>query len=197
MRYFIAAWLFIFTISSINAANKDYPELQQYVQKTVDEVSRILNSAASDAERIDKSKKLLAQNLQFGWMSKYTLGRHGKTLPANQLATFNEIYSAYMVKSFSDLVKNYKGEKINVKNVKNIDKDEYIVQTDVIKKNGQPSIKVDYLVHRMPDGNFKIGDIITEGVSMINSQKDEFNSILKDHDFDSLITELRKRTNNS
>ena len=78
-----------------------------------------------------------------------------------------------------------------------LDDSEYIVKTEVIQ-NGQPSIKVDYLVRDVGAGmgkkaNLKISDVITEGVSMINSQQAEFNSMISSGGVDALMTQLKTK----
>jgi ABC-type transporter MlaC component len=77
-----------------------------------------------------------------------------------------------------------------------LDENEFMVKTEVIRNDENSIIKVDYLVRDLIKGdkyNLKVSDIITEGVSMVNSHQDEFNSIITNNGFDALIIELKKK----
>ena len=129
-------------------------------------------------------------------MALYTLGRHKKTLSNAQTLDFTEIYSRYMISSYSDLVRRYKGEQTKVVAVRPIDSNEFIVNTKILKQSSDQSVRVDYLVRKIGANldQFKVSDIVTEGVSMINSQQAEFNSVINSSGIDGLILELKNKS---
>lgn len=195
----IAILFFVLNIITANVyAINAYPEVKQYVDQLVTEASNVLNDTTlTESVKLTKSSALISANLDLDWMAKYTLGRHKKELSESQINAFTHIYSQYVTKTYSDLVKNYKGERAKIKKVYSLNNnEEFIVNTEIIKNYGQPALKVDYLVRKVAknaDNNFKISDVITEGVSMVNSQQAEFNSIILNSGFDSLITNLKKK----
>lgn len=178
-------------------ANEQHQAVNQYIDKLVNDAQIVLNNTKlTDEERGNKSKTLIAVNLDLNWMAKYTLGRYKKQLTEAEQQEFIRSYSQYVIKTYADLIKNYKGEKATIKQVETLDANEFIVKTEVIKTNGQPSIKVDYLVKNIANkapAKFLIADVITEGISMINSQKSEFDSILTNNDIAALIAILKKK----
>ena len=189
-----------FTVSAFAGASssKSDPKIEGYVDQLVAKVSTMLNDQTiSEEQKVKKSRQLMAENLDLEWMAKYSLGRHRKELDMSQLKDFTKIYSSYVIKSYSDLVRNYKGQKAVVKKVSMLDDAEYIVKTEVVQ-SGQPPIKVDYLVRDVGASNgkkssLKISDVITEGVSMINSQQAEFNSVISSGGIDALMTQLKAK----
>lgn len=197
MSRIITFLLTIFLILPASAA-KTNANIEQYVDGLVEKVSKMLNdSTISEEQKIKKSRQLMAENLDLEWMAKYSLGRHRKELDMLQLKDFVKIYSSYVIRSYSDLVRNYKGEKAVIKKVSQLDDGEYIVKTEVIQGGSSP-IKVDYLVRDIgaakgKKSNLKISDIITEGVSMINSQQAEFNSTFSNEGFDGLMKQLKQK----
>jgi phospholipid transport system substrate-binding protein len=185
-------------------ADEQHKAVDLYIDKLVDDAQIVLhNTKLTDEERSNKSKALIAANLDLNWMAKYTLGRHKKQLTEKELQEFIQSYSQYVIKTYADLVKNYKGEKATIKQVETVDTNEFIVRTEVIKTNGQPPIKVDYFVKNIANNNastnnnasakFLIADVITEGISMINSQRSEFDSILANNGIAVLIATLKKK----
>ncbi|MGV2432156.1 MAG UNVERIFIED_CONTAM: ABC transporter substrate-binding protein [Rickettsiaceae bacterium] len=67
-----------------------------------------------------------------------------------------------------------------------------MVKTHIVKNAGDP-IRVDYLVYDNA-GNYKVRDIITEGISLVNSQRSEYNDVIENHGIEYLISELKKRS---
>lgn len=187
----------ILSITTIALAASQHDDVNKYVDGLVSEAQLVLNNTQlTDKERSNKSKTLIAANLDLDWMAKYTLGRYRKGLIQTQQQEFAQTYSEYVVKIYSDLIKNYKGEKAKIKQVQPLDTSEFIVKTEVVRVSGQPPIKVDYLVRSFTDNGttkFRIFDVITEGISMINSQQSEFSSILADSDITNLIATLKKK----
>ncbi|MGI4775875.1 MAG: MlaC/ttg2D family ABC transporter substrate-binding protein [Janthinobacterium lividum] len=181
-------------------ADKSSLNIEQYVSSIVDEASTLLsNDKISEAQKISKSSDLMAQNLDLNWMARYSLGRHRKDFNSAQIDQFTKVYSIYIIKTYSDLIRNYKGQKAVIKKVVQlVEGKEYIVKTEVIQ-SGQSRISVDYLVHDVNQNSkgkpaLKISDIITEGVSAIHSQQQEFNSVINSRGFDALITELKQKS---
>jgi phospholipid transport system substrate-binding protein len=56
-----------------------------------------------------------------------------------------------------------------------------------------PPVYVDYMVRGQGKG-FKVFDVIVEGVSMIQTQRSEFASVLAKHDIDYLINQLASKS---
>jgi phospholipid transport system substrate-binding protein len=179
--------LFLFFSTNIAQAS---PEVGQYVNKLVDQVSTMLaDESLSSETKVSKSRGLLSKNLDFDWMANYALGRNKQNLDSTQIQEFNKAYTQYVVKAYSNLVKNYNGEKTKINKVRELDTNEYMVNTTVAKPGGQ-TIKVDYLIHAKTS-EFKVADIITEGVSLVNTQQSEFNSTIQNKGFDVLLKKLK------
>ncbi|RYE06075.1 MAG: phospholipid-binding protein MlaC [Rickettsiaceae bacterium] len=179
--------------------SKPSVSIDEYVTRIVDEASKLLSdSQISESQKISQSRKLMANNLDLEWMAEHSLGRHKKNLSSAQISQFGKIYSDYVIKTYSNLISNYKGQKTIVKRViQLVQGKEYLVKTEVIQ-NGQP-VKVDYLVRYVSQEKTneivpKISDIITEDISILHSQQQEFSSVINSKGFDTLITELKQKS---
>lgn len=189
-------FVFLFCISSAYA-NSEVQELKTYVENLIDKSYEIFNDQKlSNTERTDKSKQLIRSHLYLDWMAKYTLGRHRRVISKNKIAEFSKIYSKFVVKAYTDLSTSYNGEKAVLKRIRQINDDMFIVNMEILRPSGQLPIKVDYLVHKIENDTkdpYRIGDIITEGISILNSQQAEFNSVISNRGIDALITDLQSR----
>lgn len=173
--------------------------LNDYVINIVNEASAILNNnKLSETVKVAKARELMYDNLDFNWMAKYTLGRNGiKTLSGVQVQEFIKTYSNYTIKAYTDLIKNYKGEKPQITGVRALNSTDFMVVMNIINNKEQDPIKVEYLIRKTKENGkdiFKISDIVTEGVSLISAQQDEFTDILKNQGFDALIQKLESRS---
>lgn len=180
------------------ASEEDTTKLKVYVEDLIQKGSDLVNDKSlSENERRAKSGAMIKSHLYLDWMAKYTLGRHRRVLSEAQIKEFVQVYSLFVVKAYADLTTNYKGEKAVLTNIKQIDDDLFVVNSEFIRPGSQSPVKVDYLVHKI-EGNKKdpylIGDIITEGISILNSQQSEFNSVISSHGIDWLIADLKTRS---
>lgn len=186
----------IFFISSSYASN-DVDDLKKYVKDLIDEGYELVHdNSLTESQRYKKSSRLIRSHLHLDWMAEYTLGRNRRMIPDDKIAEFIKIYSQFVVKVYADLSSNYNGEKAVLKNVKQIDDDMFIVNMEIVRPSGQQPVKIDYLIHKIENGTktpYRIGDIITEGISILNSQQSEFNSVISSRGIDALIAELKQK----
>lgn len=184
----------IFTTFNIFAASQN-SEVEQYVGKLVTDSIDILENEKLDYDaKTEKIKKQLQSNLDSKWMAKFTLGRAVKTLPKENVSRFVKAYSEYIISTYSRGLKEYRGQRVEIKSYDDLGNNFYIVKTHVIGHTDQP-IHVDYLTRKV-NGSFKIRDIITEGISLVNSQRSEYAGSLENEGLEHLIMKLQSRSQN-
>jgi phospholipid transport system substrate-binding protein len=184
-----------------NAKIDDQEQLKSYVENLIQESHELLhNTSLSDKEMTQRASKLLRANLYLNWMAKQSLGRNIKSISKEQLKDFTKAYSVFVIDSYSKLVKSYKGEKGQLVRVNKISNNLFMVDTEILSTNDGTRTEVKYLVHELNNKDnirFLIGDIITEGVSLLDSQRSEFNQILSNKGIDGLISEIQQKKTDS
>ena len=197
MKAILSTVFAVFLWISSSYANTDTQELKAYVTNLIDEGYEMFNDKSlSDSERSKKSEALIKSHLHLDWMAQQSLGRHRRELSSDQIAKFSKIYSEFVVRAYTELSSHYDGEKAVLKNIKQIDDDMFMVNLEIPKPDSKSPIKIEYLVHKLEKGekdSYLIGDIITEGVSILNSQQAEFNSVLSSGGIDALMNKLKAR----
>jgi phospholipid transport system substrate-binding protein len=195
MKYFA---IFILLISNValatgNKQKEGNPGIQEYVHKLMNASIQVLkNDQISSDEKTSKVRSMLSENMDTTWMGKFTLGRTIKTTPEDIISKFVLVYNKYVLTNYARAVSQYKGEKVEIQTVQGMDDNFSIVKTQVIKSDGNV-INVNYLVHELPNSSYKVCDIITEGISLINSQRAEFTGVIASQGIDSLIEDLKQR----
>ncbi|WP_367364525.1 phospholipid-binding protein MlaC [Candidatus Tisiphia endosymbiont of Nedyus quadrimaculatus] len=193
MKKIIVYLILSFLSLSAYCATTDNKVIDNYVNQLIkDGLDVFKDESLNQDAKIAKSKKLILANLDLNWMAKFTLGVYRRTLTPEQIKQFTEVYSNYVSKSYADLVKNYQGQEPKVQQVRVLDEGEFMVEMLI------GTAKVNYLVRQVKNAsdktNLKVSDVITEGVSLINSQQSEFMNILSNSGFDKLIDELMKKS---
>lgn len=188
--------LYLIVLSSLSflsyaneAPNETMKEaVRAYADKLVKDELNILNKQQYDqVTKVKETKKLIVENLDLDWMAKYTLGGFRKTLLPEQINNFTRVYSKYVSKTYSDLVKDYHGQQPEIASIEFNSEGKYTVPMKI------GTVNVKYIVHKTPKG-YKVADIITEGVSLISSQQAEFTNIISGQGYDALIAELEKKS---
>ena len=181
----------------VNAADSE--SVNKYVNKLVQDGLDILrDNALTQDQKVKETKEMILDNLDVNWMAKFTLGSYRKILTPEQINQFTKIYGGYVSKAYADLVKSYNGQEAKVVQVTPRNDSEFMVDMAIIDKNSQGNIKVSYLIRQIKDQHnnevLKVSDVITEGVSLIRSQQSEFTNIISGKGFDTLLTELAKKS---
>ena len=177
----------------LSNANND--EIKLYVQDVLNSAFSVLNDVdLSTSQKLQQTQELLYNNLDLEWMAKFTLGRNRINLSKTQISSFTDLYKKYLITMYSQSIGKYDGQRVKVKNTILISDRTFLVKTQIIKNIGQGvPLNVDYMVKKISPKHFKIFDIITEGISMINTQQSEFNSVISNQGFDSLMNNFQRK----
>lgn len=149
-------------------------------------------------ETIDIQKKkeietfiLSRQILDFNWMGNYILGKHRRTIPEEKTKQFIEEYSKFLIRNYLSVLHYYTGNNYKILSIEKTKDNIYMVSTSVKYKDNK-FVKSNFRI--IKKGNkYYITDIITEGISFINAQRSEVNSLLTSKDFDKFLEELKAK----
>lgn len=193
----ILLYICILAYNPMAYADEETEKLKVYFNNLITDGYNIVNDAnLSAADKVNRSSTLIRANLHLDWMAKYTLGRHKKSLSAKKIKEFTEVYSKFIVQAYADLSKNYSNVKAVVKKVNKVDDNVFLVSMEIFKKDSDSPVAVDYLVHKLANAKqnpYKVGDMITEGVSILNSQQTEFYNVISNNGIDALINNLKEK----
>ena len=165
-------------------------DLGGYVQNLLNTTFVILNdNTKSVTDKKTQLSQILADNLDSDGMAQHIIGR--SRVDDSKIEEFSKAYKQYLVNSYASSVQNYDGQTVTIGAISPPNNGEYLVKT--IIKGGNQDFKIDYKVRSTKD-RFKIFDIITEGISLLETQKAEFANILKSDGIQALIDNLESKT---
>ncbi len=128
-------------------------------------------------QRKAEFKDLLQSSFDIKVIGRFTMGRYWSSTTEEQREEFQKLFETMIIDSYSRRFSDYNGQDFDVASSRSLGKSDTIVQSFITDTNGQ-KISVDWRV-REKNGNFKVIDIIVEGVSMTTTQRSEFASIIQ------------------
>ena len=145
----------------------------------------------SAEERQRELGQLLDDSFDMPLIAKLVLGQAFRQLTPQQLADYNRVFHDFVLHTYSARLSAYTGEQLTVVRATPASGQDVVVASKVARSGAAPT-QVEWRV-RGGEGGFKIIDVLVEGVSMIVTQRSEFQSIVQSRGIDGLMATLRTR----
>ncbi len=135
---------------------------------------------------------IVDEYFNFEEMGKRALGRPWKEQTPQKRQEFSELFKQLLFNTYISRVESYTGsnEQI-VYDSEKVDGEYALVKTHVIIQSGKP-VEIDYRL-QFENGNWKVYDVIVEGISFVENYRSQFASLLANGSFDSLLKKLREK----
>lgn len=170
---------------------------RKFIQSLADRaVAALAVKEISREERIKRFHELLKAHFAIETMGRWVLGRHWQNATAEERTEYLKLFEDLIVITYVDRFADYSGEGLEV-----IDGstrgDRYCYVSTRIKLPGADPLDVGWWV-RLEGQDFKIFDVSVTGISMSQTQRDEFASSLRQNggSISQFLDELRKRVGN-
>lgn len=132
----------------------------------------------SEKQREARFRTLLREHFDLEAIGKWVLGRYWRTATTAEREEYLALFEDLIVKTYAKRFKEYTGEHLTIQDAIPGGDEDAIVHSEIVRPNGAPPIRVDWRVHS-PDGDYKIVDVVVEGVSMSQTQRSEFSSVIR------------------
>ena len=135
------------------------------------------NSDLSEAQKAKRFRKLLTNSFDMKTIGRFALGRYWRTASADQRAEYQKLFRDMIVEVYSRRFSEYDGQSLEVRSSRGDGK--HITGTSfIVSDKGGPEVQVDWRV-RHKNGQYKVIDIVVEGVSMALTQRSDFSSVIQ------------------
>jgi phospholipid transport system substrate-binding protein len=157
-------------------------------------IQALTTQELSQEEREKHFRVMLNDNFAIKTIARWVIGRHWKKASDAEKKEYLQLFEKLMVVTYVDKFSQYSGEQLKiVKSLLNNPKDT-LVFSEIARQGTQP-IHVDWRVRTNDNVSFKIIDVLVEGVSMGQTQRSEFSSVIRQNGgkVEGLLAVLRKR----
>ncbi len=127
-------------------------------------------------------------------MSRSVLGRNAWTTatPAEKSA-FTHEFTQLVLRTYAQPLAGYNGEKVEFMPIHDKNYQHFTqVQTVIVRPNGQRIPMVYHLVMGN-DGQWRVYDLSVEGVSLLNSFRNQFGQALREHELKAVIERMHQK----
>lgn len=187
----IAALLLATLVGATPPAAAQSPS--QVVDALANQVVEVLKNAALDTQQKRSEIEQIAYGaIDFPTLCKLVLARNWPKFSPAQRAQFEQEFKQHLSMTYGRNVDNYKNEKVEILGERPEARDDVTVQTKILRGGGTEDVVVDYRL-RQASGQWKIIDVIIEGVSLVANFRSQFQDIVANGGPDRLLTLLQEK----
>ena len=123
-------------------------------------------------------------------LSKRTLGLNWNKFTQDQRKEFVELFKSILKDAYVDRITTYTNERVDFTKEVPLSETTVEVQSDIVSKSGEVPI-----YHRVikKDSEWKVYDVVIEGVSLVSNYSTQFREILANNPPEKVLETLRKK----
>lgn len=165
-------------VITVGAEEKHVAEAREFVASMARRgIDFLANPDLTMEQRSKEFEELLETSFDMNTIAKFALGRHWRTTTGEQRKEYLNLFKDMLIQVYSRRFSDYDGQDFIVNGARVQSEKDTIVTSYIIPVEG-PKIEVEWRVRR--NGNdYKIIDVIVEGVSMGVTQRADFASVIQ------------------
>jgi phospholipid transport system substrate-binding protein len=187
-----ASFLLTAGLGAGRAAAADLPAFVNEVSNAA--ITELAHASPDDASRAAALKPILLKYFDMQGLAKHVLGAYWKKISPDQQQAFTQAFINYVASVYGQRFKEYKGQKLEVKRVRD-QGTSATVFTAVAGGSEDAGARVDWEINSS-GGTPLVEDIRVEGLSLGDTHRQEFTSVMAQHggDINALIGILKSKS---
>ncbi len=174
----IGLGLAFFALPALAATDDFSAGAHKFVRQLADNaIKSMTGEKVTDNQRVTRFRGLFRQYFDLTTIGKRVLGRHWRKAKPVERKEFLSLFENLIVTTYGKRFRAYTNETLTISGAAPRGQSSTTVHSRVRRGNGAPGIRVDWRVG-YPDGSYKIIDVVVEGVSLVQTQRSEFTSVI-------------------
>lgn len=161
---------------SVQAAE---PSIMFVNHLTDDIITNVLQSNDTQEQKFTRFKTAFEKALDMKSIGQFVLGIYWRKATPEERQAFLNAFIDFTTKTWADRFDLYTGQQIVFSGSRNAEGKNQLYVDSTIENN--PPVQVIWRLKQTKSGDFKIIDIIVEGVSMAMSYRNEYSAFLQKH----------------
>ncbi|MFQ5418207.1 MAG: phospholipid-binding protein MlaC [Myxococcota bacterium] len=168
------------------------PGPREVMQQTIDDVLAALNDPSLDFEgRKAAIEKIAYARFDMYTMSRLVLARSWKKFTPDQREQYISEFKAYLANNYGSRINRYDQEQVEITGTRDEPRGDVTVRTRIVGGEFENAV-VDYRLRRR-DGEWRVIDVVIEGISMVSNFRDQFKAVLSRGGPEHLLQQLREK----
>jgi phospholipid transport system substrate-binding protein len=161
-------------------------------------IDTLTDSGITTEARRDKFRDLFREGFAINGIARFVLGRHWRGASDVDRTEYLVLFEDCVVNTWADRFSEYSGQKFTVDDAVNAPSAHQAERVAIVRSkfftDPRTPIRIDWRVANRGD-IYKITDVSVEGISMANTQRDEFSSVIRSNrgEISALLEILRKK----
>ncbi len=174
------------------------PEPQALVRNTAEEVLAEVRAHKTELEKDNSGiyrlvKEKVIPHFDFRRMTRSALGRYWRRATEEQRRRLTRDFRELLVRTYAIMLLNYSDERLEYLPFRGKPEDRrVVVRTKVHTSDGSPPVPIDYRLYRNDQGEWKVYDVVVDGVSLISNYRGTFAAEIRKGGIEGLIASLEK-----
>lgn len=176
--------------------NQIQSTMEQNIQKTLAILQKNATHNPQNSKAANAQVERIAQEIfamfdsifDYKLMAQLSLSQNYKTLTKEQQDQYNQAFEQNLKRSFTDKLRLYKDEEMQVVGGEQTKNNRYNLKTSMVLDG-----KLNYIIFKFYDskGDWRIYDVDILGISVVQTYRSQFNDILTNADFQTLLAKLQ------
>jgi len=175
------------------ARGSDDPASVVVEQTTSRVIAVLVDKSLSTEDKRKRVEDVVLQSVDFETLSKLVLARNWSRFTEPQRGEFMDLFKNHLSMTYGRNVESYKNEKVQVAGSRPESGGDVTVKSKIVRDGGGANdILVDYRL-RQRDGQWKIIDVVIEGVSLVSNFRSQFQDVVASGGPERLLALLREK----
>ena len=190
---------FYFNIQDAKALEVDKTDPYLLVESvTTNMFNRLKLDQELIANKPDHMQVVLEEELMpyidYKFASFVVLGKHFKSVPREKLNKYVSVFRSHLIKTYSEALSYYTNQQVVFEPTTDYDeKKKAVTVKAIVTSSGSPDIKIAFKVRKdSKDNSWQAYDMVAEGISLLESKRNEFKAILRQEGIDAVISIMEK-----
>jgi phospholipid transport system substrate-binding protein len=149
-----------------------------------------LKGEAGKKVKKEKIRSISEEIFDFTELSRRSLGQNWNKFSPDQQKEFTKLYKSLLEEAYADKITSYTDEKVFFKREITLSEKTVEVETTIVTKTSE--VPIHYRVIEK-EGQWKVYDVVIEGVSLVSNYRTQFREILANKKPEDLLETLRKK----
>ncbi len=156
--------------------------------------AKLTDPSLSQAQKEQNFRELFRQTFDLPAISRFVLGKHWRRASTGQRQAFTTAFEEMHLRQFLPMFAGFSAEMFSVLKVRQdaTRPSLSLVSTKIDRSKGESFFVVWRIMDR--DGQYKVVDIVAEGVSAAITLRHEYGAVIKTHGIDGLIAIMREKS---
>ncbi|WP_456408106.1 MlaC/ttg2D family ABC transporter substrate-binding protein [Thiolapillus sp.] len=172
------------------------PQPVELIRSTADYVLEQVRSRKAELEKdssgiYDLVQQKVLPHFDFRIMSRGALGKHWRKASEEQKTKLAKEFQELLVRTYATTLLNYSDQEIEYLPFRGKPDDKRVTVSTRVHNGGAPPVPINYRLYRQSNGEWKIYDVVVDGVSLVSNYRGSFAREVKKGGIDGLISSLQ------